>query len=366
MAKEKDKPYSSPAIFLAGDEPVVRAEYLKRLLSHFSVPGEELEFEEFVADSLSPIEWTARAGSYPFLCERRIVVVRNVLRVDPGQEWTEKPKSKDHPFVKELLALPATALLVLVADDENGDEDKLRRLESVSKRWSDIAKEGKAEIVAPSTDRKQVIEAVRKAAKERGKHMTLGTATLLVEMTNGGLSLGLSELEKVILYAGTSDSISDSDVKTVVAPETEYNVYQLVDAVVAGDSGAALRQLRILTSSQSKIETQVFGRILPTLARQFRIIWQARLCIEDDCRPSDPSPRVLEMLPKRPRIVDERDWAQQRAMRAARRLSLPKIQSVYSELADADARLKGMGASFSVVETLEEMVLRMSAACRSN
>jgi len=365
-AKDKDKIFEARCILLGGDESVLRSDALKRILAHFTVAGENLEYEEFKADAVPPIEWVARAGVYPFLCERRIVVVRNLLRVDPTDEWDEKPKSKDHPFVKELVALPPTALLVLVADDEQGDDDKQRRLEGVARRWTDMALTANAYIEAPSTDRKEVMETLRKTAKERGKHMTPVTATLLTEMVSGSLSLALAELEKLVLYVGKNEAITDSDVKTVVAPETEYNVYQLIDAVVAGDSGAALKQLRILIGSQSKIEGQTFSRIMPTLSRQFRVIWQARLCVEDDSRSGSPSPRVLEMLPSKPRITDEKDWAQQRAMRAARRLSLPQIRRVFAELAHADASLKGMGASFSTQETLEEMVLRMASVCRSN
>jgi hypothetical protein len=70
------------------------------------------------------------------------------------------------------------------------------------------------------------------------------------------------------------------------------------------------------------------------------------------------------MLPSKPRIHEERDWAQQKAMRAARRLTLEKLRRVYGELAEADAKLKGMGASFSSADTVEQMVLRMAAVCR--
>jgi DNA polymerase III delta subunit len=71
------------------------------------------------------------------------------------------------------------------------------------------------------------------------------------------------------------------------------------------------------------------------------------------------------MLPSKPRINEEREWSQQRAMRAARRLSLPQIRQVFAELTEADARLKGLDPSYSTLETVEEMVLRMSAVCRS-
>jgi DNA polymerase III delta subunit len=169
----------------------------------------------------------------------------------------------------------------------------------------------------------------------------------------------------VIAYVGDNENIHDADVRASVAPEQDYNVYQLVDAVVAGDSGGALRQLRTLTSRNDKIEGQAFSRVFPTLAKQFRLIWQARLCLDANCRPSDPTPGVLAMMPSKPRLSDEKDWVQKRAMGSARRLSLGQVRQVFAELGDADAKIKGLEPSYSTQESVEEMVLKMAAVCRS-
>lgn len=354
------------AILLAGEEDVLRRRDLAEIFRVHGVAPDDVEVETVLADTRDPKEWTASASIAPFFPDgRRVVLVRNVLRVNPAEEWDEKPKSKDHPFVREIKALPETGLLVLVADDEPGDEDKQARMQSVLKRWADIVTAGGQTVLASKTDPKDVMEQVRKVARESGKHLSPATATLLTEMTGGSLTLALGELEKLVLYVGDAENIQDHDVRSVVTPEQEYNVYQLVDAIVAGDSGGALKQLRTLVTRNDKIEGQAFSRIFPTVGRQFRVIWQARLCLDADCRVSSPSPEVLGMFPSKPRINEEREWSQQRAVRAARRLSLGQIRRVFNELVEADAKIKGLGAAYSTKETVEQMVLRMATVCRS-
>jgi DNA polymerase-3 subunit delta len=366
VRKDQEKPIKEArTILLASEEDALRRRDLTELFRIKGIAHDDMEMETILADTRRPTEWTAAASSAPFFGDHRVVLVRNVLRVNPLDEWEEKPKSKDHPFVKELRALPDYSVLVLIADDEAGDEDKQSRLQSVLKRWVDIVASGGQHVMASKTDPKDVMEQVRRIARERGKHMTPGTATLLTEMTGGSLSLALGELEKLVWYVGSAESIQDSDVRAVVKAEQEYNVYQLVDAIVAGDSGGALKQLRTLVTRNDKIEGQAFSRIFPTVARQFRVIWQARLCLDADCRVSDPTPAVLDMLPSKNRINEEREWGQQRAVRAARRLSLRQIKQVFHELVEADAKVKGLGPAYTTNETVEQMVLRMAAVCRT-
>ena len=362
MAHDFKKTAEKRVVLLASEEGAHRKADMEALSK--VLDADEMNVETVLADARPPTEWTASAASVPFFPGRRVVVVRNVLRVNPAELWTEKPKSADHPFVKELNALPESACLVLVADSETGDEDKQNRLETVLKRWADVVQAGGGAVLATTTNLKDVAESLRTKAKEAGKHITPNTANLLVEMTGGSLTIAHDELEKLIHYVGTREAIQDSDVRAVVAPEQEYNVYQLVDAIVAGDSGTALKQLRTLVTRNDRIENQAFSRIFPTVARQFRLVWQARLCLDADCRASDPTPAVLEQMPAKPRLSEERDWVQQRAVRSARKLSLRQIRNVFSELVEADAKIKGLEPSYSTNEAVEEMVLRMAAACR--
>lgn len=349
---------------MAGNESTLRSTAVRKIQQQLGIKPDDIDVETVIADHRSPAEWTAVASSVPFMGERRVVIVRNVLRIDPAQTWDAKPKAGEHPFIDDLAALPSTAMLILVADDEQGDEDRLRRLETVAKRWSAIVEAAGGYAPNLEEGRRDIADQLRAAAKAGGKHLTPSSATLLAEMAGGSLSIALGELKKAEMYVGDAEAIQDSAIIAVVEPEQEYNVYQLVDAIVAGDSAKALRQLRTLFGGRGKIEAQTFGRIFPTIARQFRLVWQARLCLDANCPVSSPASSVLEMFPSKPRIEKEREWLQNKAVRAARRISLLQIQDVFAELVEADAQMKGLRPSMSKTETVETMVLRMAAVCR--
>ncbi len=345
-------------------ESALRRAAVHQIYQQLEIEQGDMDVETVIADDRAPAEWTAVASSVPFLGDRRVVLVRNLLRVDPAQTWDAKPKAGAHPFVDDLAALPPTAMLVLVADDEQGDEDRQRRLETVSKRWHAIVEAAGGYVPKLESDDRDIADRLRAAAKDAGKHMTPSTATLLTEMTGGSLSIALGELDKAVVYVGDAEAIQDSAIMAVVEPEQEYNVYQLVDAIVAGDSAKALRQVRTMISGRSKIEGQAFSRIFPTIARQFRLVWQARLCLDANTTVRNPAPSVLEMFPSKPRIEKEREWLQRKAVGAARRISFSQIQGVIAELVEADAQIKGLRPSISTAETMETMVLRMAALCR--
>lgn len=365
MAFVASKAVQNTTVLLASHEGALRREALRALETALGADGPDYESETIVADERKPLEWCASVASVPFICERRIVIVRNLLRLDPTAEWDAKIKAANHPFVLQLKALPPTAMLILIADDESGDDDKQRRLDSIGKKWAEIVKAGGGVVDASETDKKKVSDEVRNKAKARGKHLTPNAANLLVEMTDGSLTIALAELEKAILYVGDSEAITEATLRAVVAPEQTYNVYQLVDAIVAGDSSNALRHVRVLVGGRKKLENEAFSRIFPTIARQFRLIWQARVCQEANCSAQSPDPRVLALFQSKPRINEERDFVRAKAVRDARRLSLDQIVKIFDEFVTTDSKIKGLAPSFSPVETVEQMVLNMADICRA-
>jgi DNA polymerase III delta subunit len=177
VAKRPTKATESRVVLIAGDEDVLRRDALRKLITDLGVNPDDMDVETIIADQRQPAEWAAAAASVPFLSERRIVVVRNVLRCDPAQEWDEKPKSKDHPFVRQLAALPETAMLVLVADDEMGDEDKMRRLETVARRWTEIVGTAEGFVVGGTATDQDIQKEMRQLATAAGKHLTPASAS---------------------------------------------------------------------------------------------------------------------------------------------------------------------------------------------
>jgi len=164
------------------------------------------------------------------------------------------------------------------------------------------------------------------------------------------------------MFVAPQTNIRESDVREVVMPSREWNVYKMVEAVFTGQMPEALRQLRVLVGSGTKAEDAAFSRILPTVSRQLRLLWQARACVEANCNtPSFAPEAVQKMFPDKNSIAKEQPYRAAPLLSTARKLTFTQIGKCFAIVADTDARLKGSLSSFSSLDTLERMLLEMSA-----
>src|SRR5687768_17322755 len=97
---------SARVAMLSGDEDALRTRALQELMAAATME-DDFDLQVMDAGDSSPMEWSASAGTTPFLSSRRTVVVRHLLRLDgiDTRGWGD---------------LPETALMILVADEEGG------------------------------------------------------------------------------------------------------------------------------------------------------------------------------------------------------------------------------------------------------
>jgi DNA polymerase III subunit delta len=365
------KAVTSRVILLSGEEEALRRRALTEIVELATLDG-DFDLQTFEADVSSTMDWIASAGTSPFLSEKRTVIVRHLLRKelggskavqddDSGEEGPVQTKKGENPeeLAKQLKGLPPTALLVLVADEESGDENRQRKYASMRKAWEKVVKDGGGLVAAFSADAKQIRDAIKTEAERLGKKISDASALSLAEMTGSNLSRSIEELEKLAVYVGSEPQIREGDIRAVVVPSRDWNVYKLIDAIVDGAVPEALRQLQILVGSQTKAEDAAFSRILPTMSRQLRLMWQARLCIEAKCNPESAPEHIRRMFPDKPNIAKEAPYRHSRLLQQARRVDLDALRQCFQAVSDADAKLKGLLDSFSAIETLEHMVLQM-------
>lgn len=340
---------------LSGGEDALRRRALSELVAEATKEG-DFDLETFEAGETRPLEWIAAAGTAPFLAERRTVIVRRLLRAEDPAEAMAAPKPT--------ISLPECALLVLVVDEEPGDDSKQRKLSGYRRAWEGVVDSSGGYVAKLDIDSKALQSELKKEIAEQGKKITPAALDRLVEMTGSSLSRALEELEKIVIYVGEEPQIGESDVRAAVVPSREWFVFRLVQALVEGNIAEALRQLRLLVGSNTKAEEAAYRNIFPILSKQLRLLWQARLCIEAKVLPRQAPEDLAHAFPERPDIRKEADWSQTRAMAAARALSLDQIGQCLQLLCDADARLKGQLPGFNSLDTLERMVLEMADAVR--
>lgn len=343
-------------MLLSGTEEALRRQALHEIRNR--IGGDPFDVQVYVGGEASPAEWLSSAATVPFLSEKRTVIVRNLLRLGPPDEALSDPKAA-------LTSIPESGRLILVADEENvSDYTRQQRLDSYRKSWEkEVAKAGGL-VLTFQTEGAAVKKTLLTRAEALGKRMSPTTADVLLEMTGKSLSRALEELEKVALFIGEEETIREADVETTAMPSREYSVFKLADSILEGNSAQALSQLRVLVGSGVKADGAAMQSIFPNLSRNLRLVWQARIFVEAKANPARPPAEVEALLPDPAAWAKVSDWQRNRAMATARKLGFAQLAACMEAVAETDARLKGLEAGFSAVDTLERMVLEMVASVK--
>ncbi|MBL8066744.1 MAG: DNA polymerase III subunit delta [Chthonomonadaceae bacterium] len=352
----------SRLVILIGDDALERSKARTKLIGASGSSPEETE--TYLADASDPKDWFATASVCPFFGDRRTVVVRNVGRVTPSK-LSDETLDKSHKLVQDMKSVPESGLVVLVGDDEGGDDDRQRRLQSTLKEWATLVKHAGGTVLKFDSDPKETVIRIRQLAAELGKTITPGAASLLCDMVLAKPTAAASELEKVALYVGDVTKITEQDVKAVVSADHEYNVYRLSESIFSGDAKSAVAQLRWLFARAGKLEDQMFSRVFPTILSQFRLVWQARYCLDQGVSPSNLSPELRRWLPEK-QIGSEPEWKQNKATSAARKTSVASLDQCMKALVQADAESKGQLPALNAQDTLERMTLTLCAVFSSS
>lgn len=343
-------------MLFSGTEDWLRLQALRELQAHSE--SDPYDTQMIVANDQPPKEWIASVSTVPFLSERRTLIVRNVLRAHPLSQLLPNA-------VEALKALPDTARLILVADEEvANDSNQTSKHTTARTNWEKVVKEAGGLVLQFKIDPKALKSEVREAAARWNREIDDRAADLLLEMTSRNLSRALEELEKLVLYVEEDQPIRERIVAEVVMPSREWSVFKLVDSMLEGNVSQALTQLHHQTGSGQKSESAAMANILPNLSRTLRLIWQARVCIENRVDPTNLPANVLALLAENPSLAKASDWQRRKLMGAAKKLSFRQIAECLEAVARTDARLKGMETAFSAPETLERMVLEMVETIR--
>ncbi|MDX2066422.1 MAG: DNA polymerase III subunit delta [Fimbriimonadaceae bacterium] len=345
---EIEKAAKSSLVLLAGNEPALQLKFLDDLLARVGVSRQDFDVESVDANAVGPRDWVGSAATIPFMAERRVVVVRHLLRRDP--------KDADGSGLDRL---PASALMILVADDENmEDQTMATRL----RNWTAAVKAAKGFQYDSTLAGDKARSELRKIAEAGGVPMSGPACDLLLEMSGGKFSRAAEELDKLVLFCRGKKAIQESDVREIVVPSREWNVFAMIDGLIHNQVSAAVGQLRIMVGNKRKADAATFGQVLPQTGRALRLLWQARVCIEAGVSPGSATEAVRQAFPTRPNLANEKEFVQRKMMSAAQRVTLPKLAECFQIYADTDSRLKGALAAYDKHDTLELMLLEMAHA----
>jgi DNA polymerase-3 subunit delta len=191
----------------------------------------------------------------------------------------------------------------------------------------------------------------------------------MVEAVGRELLLLEHEIVKLCCYVGERDEITARDVSVVTASSPDDVMFVTVDAIVRRQTDRALGLLADLHRYDPKPQA-VAGKLLALLARQYRMVWQAKYLAGQGLQPRDVRalpPDVAAELPADGNIVQVAFKAGD-VFAQARGYSWAELERTTSLLLQCDLANKGAvtdeAGVFGVepVGNLQLLVMELTAA----
>jgi DNA polymerase-3 subunit delta len=311
-----------PAIYLYGEEDVLKDEVVRAILDQVVDPGmRDFNYDQRSASQLDPEAVETLCNTLPMMADRRLVVIREI------EAWQKRAKAK--AAVVHYLERPAAeTVLILVQgaprkDDDRGDADPdLLRLTCTV----EVARYG------PRLAEKWVV----KRAEERGIHLAPEAAAHLVKAVGGDLGAARSELDKLAGLGGAEPVTLDQLTASLGIRHGE-TAADWCDAVVEDHSGRAASILPHLLA-----QSGVSGvGLLAQLGTQLLGLGLARAHYDRGARGGSLERSVREaLLRARPPVRLDYRASAERWSRLVEEWPAPRIDAALAAARRADQRLK--------------------------
>lgn len=289
------KPVLQKVYLLSGEEDRLKDEALEALVARV-VPEEwkDFDLERLDAGLVTAEEILAAARQIAFGAERRLVIVKGM------DQWRDRGKNAEIDRLSEGIAtLSDTACLVLMtaAQEEEG-----RRKTAVGPKLDNAVKKYGCLVECRPLKDDDLVAWVEALVLMAGKRIGREAAELLISSVNGEMLQLEQEIAKLCGYVGERAAITAQDVGTLVAVSPEDVMFSTVDAITRRHTERALALLSQLHRYDPKPQA-VAGKLLALLARQYRLLWQARFLVDQRVNPRDVRSLPLELAGELPSEV---------------------------------------------------------------
>lgn len=340
-----------PFTLLWGDADVLKDRALARLVDDALDESErEYGLIRLDADEAGLEGVVAEMQSGSLMAPRRLVVVRDV---------TALTNSEQKKLAGRLA--PQQGLMVAMVASKQASESSYGRPPVAADLRRAI--EGNGQIVQFRAPRERDLPGWAVQEMDRlGKSMQFDAAGLLCENVAGDIDRLSSELEKLRSYVGERFEVTVADVEAVSVRFSQADIFSLMDAIGQKDAATALRLLDgVLEENADRGE---FLGFLGMLARQLRLIWQARYVRQ--CRVSAGQVQKLPdeiaaRLPERHNFVDatsgNKGWLAEKFTKQAAMFSDGQLARAMDRLCQADLALKGGGDARMDERTVVELLI---------
>ena len=236
---------------LCGEEGYLKKQYKNRFVKAMLPEGDTMNYSYYEGKNTPVKEAIDLAETLPFFAERRLIVFENTgfFKTAAGADLAD--------YIKDM---PETTCFIFVEEEI----DKRNRLYKAVKAKGYIAELSTQDA---GTLKRWVAGLVRKEQKQISESVIV----YFLDKVGTDMENIQGELEKVFCYALERDTITKEDIDAVCVTQITNHIFEMVDAVAAGNQQKALDlYYDLLTLKEPPM------RIMFLITRQFQILLNVR------------------------------------------------------------------------------------------
>ena len=225
--KRAEKGELLPVYLLTGEERLLRDQALATIVKNALAGGlSEFNLDKFTAGE-TPIDKVLSATrTVPMMAKKRVVLVRGIERWDSDGGGDDPPLDKIAEYAKEPID---STCLILVAEKIDGR----RKLMTLAKKSGFI-------VDCKTVDSRELPGWIKNVAQAKGPSIERDVAELIAEIAGPELSYLEDVLERLSLYVGPGNAITEEAVTVCVTRVRLADTWKLVDAASTKDLGKVL------------------------------------------------------------------------------------------------------------------------------
>ena len=246
----------SPIYFLHGEEPF----YIDKIVDFIAenvLDESERDFNQTIlyAKDTPPINVIDTAARLPMMAERQVVIVKEAQEYKKSTQWE---------VFEQYFTSPSNSTILVFAHKYKKFDKRSKIYKLLNKKAQIFESTGVKDYELPKWVRDFVI----------GKQYQISdkAVALICEFVGNDLSRMSNELEKLFLLVDEGAQISEKDIEKNIGISKDYNVFELVNAVLDKDFEKAMKIVNYFEKNPKAAHiTVVIANLLTLYQRLFKV-----------------------------------------------------------------------------------------------
>ncbi len=306
-------------IYIHGDDTFRSRQYLKEQVEKFKIARDPQGYNVIFLDAskVEPSRVLSEIMSVPFLAEKRMVVIENILSGSDEllNELKSRIEGKKTPESNVVIFWQGEKVPTKGRQKKNVVAEELEQVLLKEKYVQDFSKLAEDKLLVW----------INQELKKTNSKISHPAALFLAHNVGDDMWALSGLLEQLSLYA-KSKEIGLSDVQLFLGEKADDNAFNLVEAIVSGNHKLAFK----LMSDQESLGEDKF-KIFGLIVWQFRLLLQMRSLFDsEDGLTSDKAAAKLKIHP----FVARKNWT------VIKKYPLATLKEIYNQLLEIDIKTK--------------------------